>query len=110
MLFLKSCVAVASSCFARSAFVAIRAPRVNAALLTPSFDAIRTVKTKSSVKKRFSIKSSGVIMRAQGGKRHLNITKSRSRINGLSTQVIIRENAVRKNYQHILGARVRGRL
>lgn len=60
-------------------------------------DLTRTVKTKSSVKKRFKIKPGGAISRLQGGKRHLLMCKSRSRINDLGPQVLIREGAVRLN-------------
>ena len=42
-----------------------------------------TFKTKSSIKKRFRVKPSGAIMRLQSGKRHLNMSKTRARVNSL---------------------------
>jgi ribosomal protein L35 len=44
-----------------------------------------SVKTKSSVKKRFRVTGSGHIVRKKAGKRHLNIHKSSAQLNRLGT-------------------------
>jgi ribosomal protein L35 len=42
-----------------------------------------TTKTKSAVKKRFRVSGGGLLMRNKAGRRHLNVHKSRSRVNQL---------------------------
>ncbi len=42
-----------------------------------------TIKTKSAVKKRFRVTGGGLLVRFKAGRRHLNVHKSRSRVNRL---------------------------
>jgi ribosomal protein L35 len=60
-----------------------RASALSPALLRVGAASSRGVKTKSSAKKRFNVKPNGTITRMQGGKKHLNMCKTRKHVNAL---------------------------
>jgi len=63
-----------------------------------------TFKTNSSVKKRFRMKPNGSIVRKQSGKAHLNMSKSRSRVNHLGATGVIATPGVRARYLRVFQA------
>lgn len=54
------------------------------------------LKTKSAVKKRFSVNCNGLVKRAQANKRHIATKKTRERIRRLGKPVFV-EGKIRKN-------------
>jgi ribosomal protein L35 len=63
---------------------------------------IRTIKTKSSVKKRLHMTGSGKIKRWQSNKRHINSKQNRKKIRQLGDSKML------KGYQKDLGKRLLG--
>lgn len=61
------------------------------------------MKTKSAVKKRFRVNGGGLLVRKQSGKRHLNISKSRKRVNALGKNSYVVQPSIRKRYLRMLG-------
>jgi ribosomal protein L35 len=55
----------------------------NAVASAPQLVFVRGHKTRTSIKKRFRVRPNGTILRARCNKRHLNLHKSRARVNKL---------------------------
>ena len=60
-------------------------------------------KTKSAVKKRFRVNGGGLLIRKQSGKRHLNLSKTRRRVNELGRNAAVLQPSIRKRYLRMLG-------
>ncbi|TYZ53612.1 hypothetical protein PybrP1_006940 [[Pythium] brassicae (nom. inval.)] len=60
------------------------------------------LKTKSAVKKRFSVNCNGLVKRAQSNKRHIATKKTRERIRRLGKPVFV-QGKIRKNILAMLG-------
>jgi ribosomal protein L35 len=59
-------------------------------------------KIKGGIKKRFEVKPSGMIVRKQSGKRHLNMTSGREVINRLGPSKALTAPGHMKRYQRIM--------